>query len=154
MKQQDIKIRNAVHSDIEALVDLLRDLFSIEADFTFDADKHSRGLNLLLDGCRKHKCVKVAETSNQVIGMCTAQILISTAEGGVVAIVEDLVVKKGWRGKGVGRMLLEGVESWSYARKLKRLQLLADQKNEPALDFYRKHGWNSTQLICLRKIFG
>lgn len=150
-------IRNAVDSDIDALVSLLRDLFSIEADFTFDADKHRRGLKLLLDGCRKHKCVKVAEVNTddgtEVVGMCTAQTLISTAEGGIVAMVEDLVVDSRFRGQGVGRMLMENIEVWSRMSELKRLQLLADTENKPALAFYKKNNWDPTQLICIRKKF-
>jgi ribosomal protein S18 acetylase RimI-like enzyme len=31
------------------------------------------------------------------------------------------------------------------------LQLLADKNNLPALNFYQKQGWQSTQLVCLRK---
>ena len=31
------------------------------------------------------------------------------------------------------------------------MQLLADRTNHPALDFYRRQGWQHTQLICLRK---
>lgn len=133
---------------------LLGELFAIEADFSFDAEKHRQGLTLLLDGCRKHECIKVADCNHEVIGMCSAQTLISTAEGGMVALVEDLVVKNGWRGRGVGRMLLESMEAWSNSCGLKRLQLLADAENEPALAFYQKNGWECTQLICLRKRFG
>ncbi|MDO9263988.1 MAG: GNAT family N-acetyltransferase, partial [Desulfosalsimonadaceae bacterium] len=98
-----------------------------------------------------HTCIKVAECDREVIGMCSAQTMISTAEGGVVALVEDLVVKSGWRGRGVGRMLLESMDDWSNSCGLKRLQLLADAENEPALAFYKKNGWKRTQLICLRK---
>ena len=133
---------------------LLGELFAIEADFSFDADRQRQGLRLMLDGCRKHKCIKVAECDREVIGMCSAQTLISTAEGGVVALVEDLVVKNGWRGRGVGGMLLESIDAWSNSCGLKRLQLLADAENEPALAFYGKNGWERTQLICLRKRFG
>jgi len=135
-------------------VNLLDELFAIEADFSFDADKHRQGLRLMLDGCRKHQCIKVAECDQEVIGMCSAQTLISTAEGGMAAIVEDLAVKSGWRGRGIGRMLLESIEAWSSAIGLRRLQLLADSANESALAFYGKNGWKRTQLICLRKRLG
>ncbi len=153
MNQKDLIIRNAEHSDIDALVILLCELFAIEVDFEFDADKHRLGLRLMIDGCRKHKCIKVAEYDNKVIGMCSAQTHISTVEGGVAAMVEDLVVHNQWRGKGIGRMLLESIESWSNVCGLKRLQLLADSANETALSFYKKNDWNPTQLICLRKKF-
>ncbi len=45
---------------------------------------------------------------------------------------------------------LASLVSWSVKRGLTRLQLLADRNNRPALDFYRRIGWRSTQLICLR----
>jgi hypothetical protein len=32
-----------------------------------------------------------------------------------------------------------------------RLQLLADKSNSPALAFYTRQGWQSTQLFALRK---
>ena len=153
MKEPEIIIRNAAYSDIDALVQLLKELFAIEADFSFDADKHRQGLQLMIDGCGKHKCIKVACAGRQIVGMYSAQTLISTAEGGVVAIVEDLVVQSRWRGNGIGRMLLDEITSWSNVRQLKRLQLLADSENKPALAFYRKNSWKPTQLICLRKQF-
>ncbi len=107
----------------------------------------------MIDGCRKHKCIQVAEYNKEVIGMCSAQTLISTAEGGIVAVVEDLVVDKRFRGLGIGRMLLESIEAWSRQSGLKRLQLLADSNNQPALHFYQQNNWQPTQLICIRKLF-
>ena len=146
-----VRIRNAQASDRDAMVGLLRELFSIEADFTIDEARQRRGLKLMLDGCLKHRCIKVAEVGGQVIGMCTAQTLISTAEGGVVALVEDVVVDPQFRGRGIGRNLMESIEDWARSRGATRMQLLADRTNFSALDFYDKIGWRPTQLICLRR---
>jgi hypothetical protein len=71
---------------------LLNELFSREADFDVDEKCQHRGLKLMLDGCGNHRCVKVADVAGAVVGMCTAQILISTAKGGLVALIEDMVV--------------------------------------------------------------
>jgi GNAT superfamily N-acetyltransferase len=147
----DVKIRNARFDDLEALTALLRELFSIEADFVFDEVRQRRGLKLMLDGCSKHRCIKVAEAGGQLIGMSTAQTLISTAEGGIVALVEDVVVELPFRGQGIGSKLMASIEDWARNRGATRLQLLADRSNFFALNFYEKIGWNSTQLICLRR---
>ena len=136
---------------MDVMVDLLGELFSIEADFTIDKARQRRGLKLMLDGCLKHRCIKVAETEGQVIGMCTAQTLISTAEGGIVALVEDVVVDRRFRGRGIGRKLMESIEDWARGRGATSMQLLADRANFSALDFYDKIGWRPTQLICLRR---
>lgn len=147
----DIKIRNSRFDDLDALTELLRELFSIEADFSFDEQRQLRGLTLMLDGCSKHRCVKVAEVRRQVVGMCTAQTLISTVEGGIVALVEDVVVDLQFRGRGIGRKLMASIEDWARSRGATRMQLLADRSNFSALDFYDKIGWYPTQLICLRR---
>jgi GNAT superfamily N-acetyltransferase len=143
-------IRPAVQDDLDAMVSLLQALFAIEQDFQTDPDRQRRGLALFLDGCGKHRRLLVAEINAEVIAMASIQILVSTAEGGPVGLVEDLVVQKAWRGRGVGRLLLKAVSDWAANHNLTRLQLLADSGNQSAIAFYRNVGWQVTQLICLR----
>jgi GNAT superfamily N-acetyltransferase len=147
----DVKIRNGRPDDLAVMTALLRQLFSIEADFTVNSGRQRRGLSLMLDGCLKHRCVKVAEVNGEVVGMVTAQLLISTAEGGVVALVEDMVVDGHHRGRGIGRQLMAAIEAWSREHGASRLQLLVDRTNFSGLDFYDKIGWRPTRLICLRR---
>jgi len=150
-----IAIRTAKPSDIPQLVGLLKELFTIEADFNFDRDKQVYGLNLLLKSDKD--CILVAELlgNNKVLGMCSVQTLISTVEGGPVGLLEDLIVTADFRHQGIGAKLLAEAVNWAECRSLKRLQLLADKNNLPALGFYQKQGWeSSTQLVCLRKNLG
>ena len=142
-------IRFAFESDLPDLVALLQDLFAIEADFQGDPVKQGRGLRLLLENPSCH--IWVAEERGRVIGFCTLQVLISTAEGGSVGLIEDVVVASDRRGFGVGRQLMAALETWAAQHGLTRLQLLADRENRPALDFYRRLDWKETQLIALRK---
>jgi GNAT superfamily N-acetyltransferase len=65
--------------------------------------------------------------------------------------VEDVVVEAAWRGQGLGRRLLAALADWAGEQGISRLQLLADRNNQPALDFYRQLGWQTTALICLRQ---
>ncbi len=143
-----VKIRSAEPADLDRLVSLLAALFSIEDDFAFDEQKQRFGLALMLENERG--CVLVAEAEGRVVGMCTGQLLVSTAEGGLSLLVEDVVVDEQWRGHGVGRLLIEAISGWAKANKVSRLQLLADRNNMPALDFYWSLGWQTTELICLR----
>jgi ribosomal protein S18 acetylase RimI-like enzyme len=108
-------------------------------------------LNLLLNS--EKDCILVAELLNddRVLGMCTVQALISTAEGGTVGLLEDLVVAADFRNQGIGAKLLTEAVNWAECQGLNRLQLLADKNNLPALNFYQKQGWESIQLVCLRK---
>lgn len=143
-----IIVRPAKAADIDSLTGLLKTLFTIEADFAFDKTKQQRGLRLLLDSDRA--CLLAAEAEGKVVGMCSGQLLISTAEGALSLLVEDVIVHESWRGRGVGRLLMEALSGWARAHQASRLQLLADRTNRPALDFYRRLDWRSTELICLR----
>ncbi len=145
-----IRIRPAIPADIDELVLLLSDLFTLEADFAPDIEKQRRGLTLILDG-NGDRTLLVAECDGVLAGMCSVQTLISTAEGGRVGLVEDLVVSPPYRYKGIGRLLMAAIASWAREKGLLRLQLLADRENDAALAFYKRIGWNKTQLICLRK---
>ncbi|WP_407314700.1 GNAT family N-acetyltransferase [Desulfosporosinus sp. SB140] len=129
---------------------LLGVLFSIEADFIIDKLTQKRGLEMMLSE-NSERCIMVAEAEQQVVGMCSVQTLVSTAEGGIVALIEDLVVEEDWRGRGIGKGLLESVEAWASARGVSRIQLLADRNNTSALGFYQKMNWKCTELVCLRK---
>jgi GNAT superfamily N-acetyltransferase len=146
-------IRAATRTDIPAMVELLGELFSIESDFTPEAAKQQGGLELLLARGDK-ACLLVAEDSSRVVGMISAQMLVSTAEGAEVALLEDLVVTEPVRKRGVGRQLLAAMEQWCLERGLTRMQLLADRHNTPALDFYRRERWVETQLMAWRKFPG
>lgn len=146
----NVKIRRAQSTDIKALVCLLKELFEIEEDFVFEENKQSKGLTLMFES--KKDCVVLAEHGSEVIGMCTIQALISTAEGGYVGLVEDMVVANKYSGKGIGRQMILEIERWATSQGLTRLQLLADCNNQPALAFYTKMGWLETRLIGLRKV--
>ncbi|MCX5869871.1 MAG: GNAT family N-acetyltransferase [Deltaproteobacteria bacterium] len=148
MSDLRVSVRTAQPADLDSLVSLLAVLFSIEQDFIFDELRQRRGLALMLEN--EHGCVLVAEVEGQVVGMCTGQLLVSTAEGGLSLLVEDVVVQEQWRGRSVGRLLVETISDWARVNKVSRLQLLADRNNVSALDFYRSLGWNTTELICLR----
>jgi ribosomal protein S18 acetylase RimI-like enzyme len=143
-------IRRAEPADIPALLGLLELLFSIEQDFVFNAAKQEQGLRLLLAESRA--AVMVAEHDGQVLGLCTGQLLISTAQGGLSALGEDLAVLPACQGRGIGRRLLAAVSEWAVSHGASRVQLLADRNNAPALAFYQKTGFQTTAMICLRRM--
>ena len=145
----DVTIRRAGPEHLEAMVGLLGSLFALEADFDFDPARQFQGLGLLLDNPRA--CVLVAVAGTETVGMCTGQLVISTAEGGPAALVEDVVVRADMQAQGLGRLLVDAVSAWAASLGVRRLQLLADHSNTAALGFYERIGWQSTNLVCLRK---
>ncbi len=146
----NVRVRPATTEDIDCMVKLLAHLCAVEKDFDFDREKLVIGLTMMISALEE-RIVLVAENGKALVGMVTGQMTISTAEGGLSAIIEDLVVAPGHRRKGIGSMLLKFVESWARGNGATRLQLLWDIDNATSDAFYAKAGWEKTNLLCRRK---
>ncbi|HLP98842.1 MAG TPA: GNAT family N-acetyltransferase [Sideroxyarcus sp.] len=66
-------------------------------------------------------------------------------------LLEDVVVSRECRGRGLGRQLVEHVLHWARQRGIVRITLLADRDNRPAQDFYHKLGFGDSHMVVLRK---
>ena len=148
------KIESAQHADIPRLTELLNDLFGVELDFTADATRQVRGLEMLIAEAAKsdrHTITVARDDSGLVLGMASAQLVISTAEGALSAWIEDVVVHPDHRRQGIGKLLVGHLLAWAKARGATRVQLAADQENANAGLFYAALGWQSTQLTVHRQ---
>jgi|SRR6185295_1603408 len=149
---QSVRIERAVNTDVPSLIELLAALFAIESDFSPDRVKQSRGLELLLAQPDDRAVLLVARSSDDaVLGMASAQLVMSTAEGASSAWIEDVVVQPAVRGQGIARLLLQDLLAWAQRHGATRAQLLVDNANRSALDFYRNLGWQPTQLSVWRR---
>lgn len=145
-----VRIAPASEADLPQLADLLTELFSLENDFTPDRDKQLRGLRLILDEPQLGRLF-VLRVDGQLAGMANALITISTAEGGKVLLLEDVIIRPQHRGAGLGRRMIEHVQEWAREQGMTRVTLLADRDNTPALDFYARLGFESSSMNVLRK---
>ncbi len=149
-----MNIEPARPEDLPQLVGLLNELFNIELDFTPDASRQQRGLELMLAEVEKsgNAMVMVARDENgKAIGMASAQLVISTAEGAPSAWIEDVIVHCDHRRQGVGRELLDCLLTWARSRGATRAQLVMDADNASAELLYNGLGWENTQLKLRRR---
>jgi GNAT superfamily N-acetyltransferase len=145
-----IAIDFAKEDDLPQLADLLAELFTLESDFQPDRDKQLRGLRLILGEPALGRLF-VLRVDGQVAGMTNALFTVSTAEGGRVLLLEDVIVRSEHRGGGLGRQLVEHVLAWAREQGMTRVTLLADRDNHAALDFYRRLGFEHSNMLVLRK---
>jgi len=143
-----VRVRPATKDDMENMADLIAILFKLEPDFIIDRERQKKGLSALVDSDSAH--IVVAEYQGRIAGMCSCQTIISTSEGGLAGIIEDVVVSPDFRKRGIGKALIRNVALWAEKNGISRLQLLADRNNYGALGFYRKTGWSMTRMVCLR----
>jgi ribosomal protein S18 acetylase RimI-like enzyme len=140
----------ATADDLAAMADLLGELFALESDFAPGRAKQLDGLRLILDDPGIGKLF-VLRVDGRVTGMANALLTVSTAEGRRVALLEDVIVAAGFRGRGFGRRLVEHVLAWAAANGLARITLLADKDNAPALAFYERLGFERSAMRVLRR---
>jgi GNAT superfamily N-acetyltransferase len=146
-----MKINFATENDLPQLADLLAELFTLESDFCPERDKQLRALRLILENPAQGRLF-VVHDGEKIAGMANALIFISTAEGGRVLLLEDVIVHREYRGRGLGRELIEHVFAWAIEQNMPRVTLLADRDNRAALDFYSKLGFASSPMSVLRKM--
>jgi GNAT superfamily N-acetyltransferase len=144
----ELRIEPATLDDLSELAELLMDLFSQEEDFTPDREKQLRGLRLILEQPSRGR-IFVLRNHQKIIGMINLLITISTAEGGFVLLVEDLVIRQEHRGQGYGSRLLKHAIEFARQKHFLRLTLLTDQPNE-SRRFYLKHGFSESGMIPMR----
>lgn len=146
----NITIDFATSEDFPALAELLDELFALEADFNPDRDRQMTGLRLIHDHPEIGRLF-VLRVDGRIAGMANALITVSTAEGRYVMLLEDVIVTRSYRGRGLGRRLVEHVCDWAKHRDLSRITLLSDRNNTAALAFYDRLGFEASAMVVRRK---
>jgi GNAT superfamily N-acetyltransferase len=144
-------IEQATLEDLPQLTELLTDLFSQEGDFTPDPVRQMRGLRLLLEQPIRGR-IFVLKQNGRILGMINLLFTISTAEGGVVILLEDLIIHQDFRGHGLGSKLLKHALSYAKSKDFKRITLLTDRINEDAQRFYKRHGFFESAMLPMRYV--
>jgi len=147
-----MEISQATVEDIPQLCELLALLFDQEAEFRPDSALQAAGLRQIIAFPERGRILALRD-GQSVIGMVNLLFTVSTALGGRVAILEDMVVRPGCRRKGVGSMLLKEAVAFAESAGCLRITLLTDAANASAQRFYRRHGFNASDMVTMRLLF-
>jgi GNAT superfamily N-acetyltransferase len=144
-------IEQATLEDLPQLADLLYDLFTQEADFVPNRAKQLRGLRLILEQPNRGR-IFVLRLNGVILGMINLLFTISTAEGGFVILLEDVVVHRDYRGQGYGDKLLQHAIEYAKKKDFLRITLLTDRLNEDGQRFFKSHGFFVSKMIPMRLV--
>jgi GNAT superfamily N-acetyltransferase len=144
-------IEQATLEDLPQLTDLLLDLFSQEPDFTPNRAKQMRGLRLILEQPNRGR-IFVLRHNGLILGMINLLFTISTAEGGFVVLLEDVVIHRDHRHHGFGDKLLRHAIEYARKKDFLRITLLTDRLNEAGLRFFKTHGFFESAMMPMRLI--
>src|SRR5216684_5669685 len=146
---ENVVIEPATEADLDELSEMLGGLFAQESDFRPDKDKQLRGLRLIFEQPSRGR-VFVLRRDGAIVGMINLLFTISTAEGGFVILLEDLVIHKEYQGHGYGAKLLKHAIDFAKQKNFLRVTLLTDRQENLAQEFFRRHGFVESSMIPMR----
>ena len=134
-----ILIREAKPKDISAVLQLIRELANFEREPKAVVNTESE----LHQHIFKDKICNaiVADDNNEIIGFALYYNSYSTWKGKCLYL-EDLYVQEARRKHGIGALLFEKIISIAKYQKVRRLEWLVLDWNQPAIQFYKKYGAN------------
>jgi len=144
-------VEPATIEDLQALTELVMDLMSCSEDFTPDRVVQERGLRLILEQPNRGR-IFVVRNKDKIFGMVNLLFTISTARGGFVILMEDVVIHPDHRGQGYGRMLIDYVVEFAKQKNFRRITLLTDKMSAESQEFFKKLGFEYSHMIPMRRI--
>ena len=94
--------------------------------------------------------ILVLRDGERVCGMVNLLFTVSTARGGRVAVLEDMIVAPANRGCGWGSRLLDAALHSARSAGCSRITLLTDATNTRALRLYQRLGFQTSTMVPLR----
>ena len=155
-----MKIRKANLSDLNSIQLLNQKLFLEEFDkydktINCDWSLSKEGENFYKKRISGQKgCAFVLTDNEEIIGYLVGS--LSEDEFyrcmGNFAELDDMFVLSEYRSKGYGGMLYEKFIDWCKDKKVKRLKVLVTAKNEQAIEFYKKKGFEDYNVTLERDL--
>ncbi len=143
-------IEPATPADIPRLCELLALLFTQEAEFSPDTSKQAAGLRQIIES-PSVGAILAARDGPTIVGMVNVLFTVSTALGTRVALLEDVIVDPARRGQGLGGQLVDAAIAFARDAGCRRITLMTDADNVDAHRFYRRHGFEASTMVTMRR---
>ncbi|MGQ9798869.1 MAG: GNAT family N-acetyltransferase [Ignavibacterium sp.] len=139
MSTEQLIIRKAKKSDIPEILMLIKELAEYEKLLheVLTTEEH---LEKVIFGKQKFVEVLIAEIDGTLAGQTIFFQNFSTFVGKPGLYIEDLYVKPEFRGKGIGKALLNEVIKLAKQKNCGRVEWVVLDWNKPAIDFYKSIG--------------
>lgn len=123
-ESKDLNKLYALSNELSDTVKVERTILEKHIDFLIEDDRHQ---------------ILVAEKDNIVIGYLSANFHTAIYANGKVAYIDEIVIAKENRGKGIGTLLLKAFEQMAKRQKC----ILVSLASGGAKEFYEKAGYAS-----------
>lgn len=143
-----MKIERKFHISPEEAVRLFKLTEELATSFVPEQKEFHKVLGRVLTN--PHALLCVASSEGCPIGYCLAFYHPALYANGNVAWIEEVIVTKKWRGKGIGTLLIEEVESWAKENSCNLIALATRRAGE----FYKELGYCESAVYFKKTISG
>lgn len=143
-----VKIRFAKPDDFEEINTLLEELTQaikkVESPSTYvlKAPKSSRR-NIFNKIRASENKIFIAKYEGRIVGFVNFQLILNVRYGWTRGHIEEIIVKDGFRGKGIGSLLLTRIKVWCKKNGVKVIKVAPNKKFKETQKFFEKNGFVS-----------
>ena len=152
-----MNIRKANLSDLNDICNLNNELFKLEKEkydptLVEDWPISNEGREYFTDLINNHYVI-VATQDNNVVGYLAGSI----EEKGSYELIQygeinNMLVSDSCRGKGIGKLLIDNFKMYCKEHNIHNIKVVASYKNENAINFYHKNGFEDFNLTLTMNI--
>ncbi|MBN2444125.1 MAG: GNAT family N-acetyltransferase [Spirochaetales bacterium] len=137
-----MNIRKYVEKDIPSIVLLLKELSEVADPTHFLTCENVQKICREMDPYPEMYKNYIAECEDEIIGFMSLIFYKTVFHKGGIVLINELIVKSGFRGKGVGTGLIEKARELSIENRMDDLEVGTKRENIKARDFYKKSGFS------------
>jgi len=141
-----MEIRRITLDDLDRVFELLNVLYENKLKY----EKFKEIYKLKLNDENSYYIVAIEE--NKIIGILTSELQVKLHRAKKQSFIEDLIVDKDYRNKGIGKALLQNAVEYAKNNDCEVVELTSYIKNENAHRFYEnnnfiKHSYKFKQYL-------
>jgi ribosomal protein S18 acetylase RimI-like enzyme len=142
-----IDIRETRRQDLPGIVGLLNELAATLRDHD-PVDLHAvQGVFQEMEKTKSHYVNLTALADNVIVGFMSLLLYKTLLHPGGTALINELVIAEGRRGRGIGGALIERAFDLARQRGVEEIEVGTEMENEGAKRFYRRHGFDTDYLL-------
>jgi|SRR3989344_553738 len=136
---QQINIRQAKAGDVSGIVKLYlgwQEYKEVLPDELIAPEKEEDLLPYIIDGKMGRLYLVVVNEEQSLIGVCYLDLGFEAFQ---VIRIGDFIIEENYRGKGVGKQIIDYIKKYCQERGVKKLWLWTQEELTGAINFYKKN---------------
>ena len=146
------RFRPAKAGDVDAIVRMMRPYYQEDGYPFVEAEARAAALALINEPHLGRLWVTC--DGERIVGYVAATLGFSFEYRGREAFIDELFIADSHRGRGLGREALELAEAYCREMGVNAMHLEVERHREPALELYRRRGFEDLNRYLLTKWIG